>query len=436
MTDSEAHVEENCQQKPCNLDEDCEIAEWSGMVQNRVSRRPVKAMAAIVLRMLMTSKATGSGSVGFLMTKKRSAIKADYVRLTVRIELSDTHPFNATDFELFIIQSVKRVLGTCGPQVQIGDYDELARRGSVIVAGEDAQLVMISPALALVLVAVVIVALIAFLVLYFSLPSRKPFALKGKHAVVTGGSKGIGKQLAVSLLSRGCHVSIVARNEKDLKAACEELQTIADQRGQKQEVRWYSMDLTKGYDEVESVIRKAEKELGPVDVLVNNAGGSVQDYEPNSWVSLPQRSSTFSFRGFADALQMELHPYNVNVSVLYPPNTDTEGFKTELATMPEELELISGTAGLFSPEYVAEQHVISIENGFYSTAIGLDGWMLNILTAGAAPERSMINALTQIMLAGLLRGVMLVYLGYFYGIVKKCYRRRKFEEEDRESRCI
>ncbi|WKY04296.1 hypothetical protein Q1695_005360 [Nippostrongylus brasiliensis] len=338
---------------------------------------------------------------------------------------------------------------------------------------------MISPALALVLVAVVIVALIAFLVLYFSLPSRKPFVLKGKHAVVTGGSKGIGKQLAVSLLSRGCHVSIVARNEKDLKAACEELQTIADQRGQKQEVRWYSLDLTKGYDEVESVIRKAEKELGPVDVLVNNAGGSVQaafdelpigDFEQqmrvnylsavyatravvdamktrrNGHISFVSSAAgqcaifgytayaptKFALRGFADALQMELHPYNVNVSVLYPPNTDTEGFKTELATMPEELELISGTAGLFSPEYVAEQHVISIENGFYSTAIGLDGWMLNILTAGAAPERSMINALTQIMLAGLLRGVMLVYLGYFYGIVKKCYRRRKFEEEDRE----
>ncbi|PIO67210.1 hypothetical protein TELCIR_11052 [Teladorsagia circumcincta] len=128
-----------------------------------------------------------------LMGKKRSAIGAEYVRLT------------------------------------IDDYDENTRKGSIIVAG---------------------------------------------------GSKGIGKQLAVSLLSRGCNVSIIARNEADLKAACKELQTIADQRAQKQKVRWYSLDLTKGYSEVESVIRQAEEELGPVDALINNAGTSVQVSNP------------------------------------------------------------------------------------------------------------------------------------------------------------
>ncbi|KHJ77756.1 3-ketodihydrosphingosine reductase domain protein, partial [Oesophagostomum dentatum] len=182
-------------------------------------------------------------------------------------------------------------------------------------------------------------------------------------------------------------------------AACEELQTAADQRGQQQKVRWYSLDLTKGYDEVEAVIRKAEKELGPVDVLINNAGTSVQapfhvqpitDFESQMRVNylsavyatrcvaagmMSRRSGHISFvssaagqcaiygytayaptkfalRGFADALQMELFPYKINVSVLYPPNTDTEGFKVESATMPEETELISAAAGLFSPEEV------------------------------------------------------------------------------------
>lgn len=65
-----------------------------------------------------------------------------------------------------------------------------------------------------------------------------------------GGSKGIGKQLAMSLLSRGANVSIVARKESDLKAAQEELQAYADSRGQRQQVKWYSCDLTKGYEEV------------------------------------------------------------------------------------------------------------------------------------------------------------------------------------------
>ncbi|XGW31583.1 hypothetical protein V3C99_010051, partial [Haemonchus contortus] len=78
------------------------------------------------------------------MAKKRTGIKADYVRLTVKIELADSHPFTLSDFELFVRESVKRVLGTCGPQVQIAGYDESTSKGSIIVAGEDAQLVWAS----------------------------------------------------------------------------------------------------------------------------------------------------------------------------------------------------------------------------------------------------------------------------------------------------
>jgi len=49
------------------------------------------------------------------------------------------------------------------------------------------------------------------LALYFSLPSRRDFSLYRKHALVTGGSKGIGKQISIQLLHEGCHVTIVAR---------------------------------------------------------------------------------------------------------------------------------------------------------------------------------------------------------------------------------
>ena len=40
----------------------------------------------------------------------------------------------------------------------------------------------------------------------------------------------------------------------------------------------------------------------------------------------------------ADVLHMELLPFGIGVSVLFPPNTDTEGFKEELRTMPDEVE--------------------------------------------------------------------------------------------------
>ncbi|RCN39912.1 hypothetical protein ANCCAN_14132 [Ancylostoma caninum] len=75
------------------------------------------------------------------MTKKRGVIEAEFVRLTVRIELLDTNPFTEGDFGLFVMQAVKRVLGVCGPHVQIDWYDEVTQKGSIIVNGGDAQVV-------------------------------------------------------------------------------------------------------------------------------------------------------------------------------------------------------------------------------------------------------------------------------------------------------
>ncbi|CAJ0574515.1 unnamed protein product, partial [Mesorhabditis spiculigera] len=308
--------------------------------------------------------------------------------------------------------------------------------------------------------------------IYFSIPSKRRFDVRGKHALVTGGSKGIGKQMALSLLSQGANVTIVARNEKDLKNATAELQTYADQRGQGQKVQWKSADLCGTYEQIEAKVRSAESEFGPVDLLINNAGHSVQDafeklpvgdFEAQMRVNylsavymtravvpaMQQRRSghisfvssaagqcaiygysaysptKFALRGFADALHMELLPYKISISVLYPPNTDTEGFQLELATMPQETKIISDSAGVFTPKHVADAHITDIIAGETATTIGLDGWMLGVLTAGASPEHNLFRAITQGALAGLFRAVMLLYLGHFNAIVKKCYKGRQ-----------
>jgi len=117
---------------------------------------------------------------------------------------------------------------------------------------------------------------------------------------------------------------------------------------------------------------------------------------------------------------MELLPFGVSISVLYPPNTNTEGFAVELRDMPEQVRLISETAGLFEPNFVARRFIDDVVSGKTSTTIGLDGWMLGVLTAGAAPERSLWRAFTQVSLAGVLRAVMLVYLGHFNRIIRRC----------------
>lgn len=67
---------------------------------------------------------------------------------------------------------------------------------------------------------------------------------------------------------------------------------------------------------------------------------------------------------------MELHPFGIGVSIVYPPNTDTEGFAVEQQEMPEEVKAISGTAGLFSAKRVAQKAIDNIESGGYASTMG------------------------------------------------------------------
>ncbi len=68
--------------------------------------------------------------------------------------------------------------------------------------------------------------------------------------VVTGGSKGIGKAIAIELINRGASVTIVARDSATLMAACIELQTICDARQAGQRVQSYTLDVTESANRV------------------------------------------------------------------------------------------------------------------------------------------------------------------------------------------
>ena len=89
--------------------------------------------------------------------------------------------------------------------------------------------------------------------------------MKDRVAVVTGGSKGIGVAVARRFAGAGAKVAILARGAQDLKAAREQL----GKEGLV--VRDYVCDVSKASD-IASVHEKIVKDLGPVDVLVNNAG--------------------------------------------------------------------------------------------------------------------------------------------------------------------
>ena len=86
-----------------------------------------------------------------------------------------------------------------------------------------------------------------------------------KCCLVTGGSSGIGFELAEALLGEGANVLIAGHDESALKAACERL--AIDSR----KISWQLADVSKASD-VEQLINDAVKRFGRIDYLFNNAG--------------------------------------------------------------------------------------------------------------------------------------------------------------------
>jgi NAD(P)-dependent dehydrogenase (short-subunit alcohol dehydrogenase family) len=97
-------------------------------------------------------------------------------------------------------------------------------------------------------------------------------ALADKVALVTGGSRGIGRAIAVELAQEGASVVIVARGKDDLFA------TVEDLRGKGATAHGVQADLT-SREAADAVIGEAASLLGGIDVLVNNAGVSEMGHD-------------------------------------------------------------------------------------------------------------------------------------------------------------
>ena len=95
--------------------------------------------------------------------------------------------------------------------------------------------------------------------------------LQGKHAIVTGGSRGIGKAIARELAREGVDVAIVARNQGDLEATARELGAETNRR-----IVPLAADVT-SKEQVDRMVAEAAQQLGGVHILVNSGsapGGS------------------------------------------------------------------------------------------------------------------------------------------------------------------
>lgn len=109
--------------------------------------------------------------------------------------------------------------------------------------------------------------------------------LKGKKAIITGGSRGLGKATAIAFAKEGIDVAITGRNEKKLQETVEELQQFGVKAS-------YAVFDVGNYDEVKNGIKRIIATIGAVDILVNNAGiaafGSFNDMEVKQWEEIIQ----------------------------------------------------------------------------------------------------------------------------------------------------
>src|SRR5439155_10502949 len=95
------------------------------------------------------------------------------------------------------------------------------------------------------------------------------FDLTGKVALITGGSKGLGKAMARGLVEAGADVLISSRHENELKAALGEILAGTKRRGE-----YVVADMARRSD-VTDLAATALKRMGKIDILINNAGTNV-----------------------------------------------------------------------------------------------------------------------------------------------------------------
>jgi NAD(P)-dependent dehydrogenase (short-subunit alcohol dehydrogenase family) len=88
--------------------------------------------------------------------------------------------------------------------------------------------------------------------------------LQGKRAIVTGGSRGIGKAIAQELAREGVDVAIVARNKVELEATARQLAGETNRR-----IVPLAADVT-SKEQVDSMVAEAAEHLGGVHILINS----------------------------------------------------------------------------------------------------------------------------------------------------------------------
>ncbi len=109
---------------------------------------------------------------------------------------------------------------------------------------------------------------------------QKLFDLSGQTALVTGGSRGLGLQIAEALGEAGARIMLTSRKASDLEEAAAHLQAKGI------DTRWIAADASDP-DQVQRVVDETMQRLGQIDILINNAGATwgaaTEDHPLEAW---------------------------------------------------------------------------------------------------------------------------------------------------------
>ncbi|MES0488778.1 MAG: SDR family NAD(P)-dependent oxidoreductase [Leptospirales bacterium] len=240
--------------------------------------------------------------------------------------------------------------------------------------------------------------------------------LANKNFVITGGSKGIGKAIAMDLARLGANIALLARKKNDLQTAQKEIKKMYPNV----KVSIFPTDISV-HNQVKKTAKALKKEMGELDGLINNAGISYSETFENQPVKAFADTSAikylgniymtreclpfiknggyisytasvlaymglygytsyvgpnYAILGFAESLAQEVMERNIHVCVLCPPDTETPGYEKENKTKPYETMKISETAKLMSPEGVAKKFLIKMFKGKFFITVNFESIML------------------------------------------------------------
>eukprot|EP00033_Pygsuia_biforma_P000550 GCRY01000647.1.p1 GENE.GCRY01000647.1~~GCRY01000647.1.p1 ORF type:complete len:344 (-),score=62.59 GCRY01000647.1:336-1367(-) len=335
---------------------------------------------------------------------------------------------------------------------------------------------LISIVLSAVVVAVVFFGYIALLN-YIAANHPKKMSMEGKHVIITGGSSGIGLATAKALVRKGANVTLIARNEKKLKEAQEE---VLKCRTGSVFCEILSLDVSDG-DKTNTALTELAESKG-VDVLIASAGitgggklfpestnedfrkvldinymGTVHCIRPlvNVWLKnkhpgrlvlvssmggqigvpgySPYASSKYALRGLTDSLSMELKPYGIYTSLVFPPDVDTPLLQEELLhRSPVTLAVTEGSKS-FTAEAMAKSIVKGIEKWKFAISIGMDGFALGVVTAGMTPVHSAWLAFAQLSFYPIFRLATMLKLRSYDRAIAKVVKHEQQKELATES---